>query len=439
MGIWGFILLILNYFGQLHFGVANSLNVLLVQHRDEPSKYRSYVTNSLLLISIPSFLVGLVYMFYVVVGIEEVDNNHAGRYLGVVCLIAVFQYFNGIFANIFRVRNKLNSISLTQSLVVIVPFVVVFLFRGAKLVDALIVSYLISNLMCIIYSISSGILPKPKISDVKVTIQKEIFIKGIFLFLYNTCFAFIVISVRTVVSANYPIEEFGLFTFAFTLGNAVMMLMDAISFIAFPKVISLFSTKDDNIANLRLIKIRELYMTAAHLVIYIIFPIMPLLAIAMPQYEGSTTAFNLIVLALAMNTNNFGNSSLLIARNREKIAAIVAAVALLLNIIVALVLVKFFDVNYNNVALATLFANLFICISMYYLCCKELKVPVEINNIFPLRLLIPYMIAVVISVFCLSAILWLPIIVFVTINLPAIKKLLTICKRTLNDSSIIKI
>lgn len=439
MGVWGLVLLVLNYLGQFHFGIANSLNVLLVQNKDSSQKYNGYITNSLFLILIISLFVGLFYLYTVFIGVEELEKYDVGKYMWAVCLIAVFQYFNGVFANIFRVSNRLNSISFTQSLVVIIPFIVIFLFKEKQLVDALVASYFISNLICVIYALYSGIVPRPKIYDINLSTQKELLVKGIFLFLYNTCFSFIVISIRTIVSTNYSIEEFGLFTFAFTLANAVMMLMDAFSFIAFPKVISLFCSNDVEILREKVSNIRNLYMDVSHFITYLFLLLMPILSYFMPQYHGSVVAFNLIVLALALRTNSFAHSSLLIARNQEKKAAFISSTALIINIFIGLFLVKVLRVGYNYVTFATLIANLYMCFAMYISGNRILQIKTGIKDFFPLRLLIPYTIAVSISVLELSQFLWVPVTVFIILNIPAIKRMLYMVYRIVKDSSIINI
>ena len=51
-GIWGFILLLINYLRIIDFGISSATNILLVQNKDNPQKSSNYVTNSLFLISI---------------------------------------------------------------------------------------------------------------------------------------------------------------------------------------------------------------------------------------------------------------------------------------------------------------------------------------------------------------------------------------------------
>ena len=159
----------------------------------------------------------------------------------------------------------------------------------------------------------------------------------------------------------------------------------------------------------------------------------------MPQYQGSIAAFNLIVLALAMNTNNFAHSSFLIARNKEITAALIAAGALFVNIIVALLLVNVFHVSYTSVAIAMLFANLFLCAVSYYMCSKYLGADIDYKNFFPIRLLIPYILAVVISLLGLSYIIWVPLLLYVILNRTIVKKLIGLASRLLKDATIFNI
>ena len=67
MGIWGFILLLLQYFAQFHFGIANSFNILYVHHRENPLECNNYIGNSLLLIGYLSVIVVLFYLYKIAI------------------------------------------------------------------------------------------------------------------------------------------------------------------------------------------------------------------------------------------------------------------------------------------------------------------------------------------------------------------------------------
>lgn len=437
MGVWGFVLLLINYFSQFHLGIANALNVLLVQHKDNKCKYNEYVWNSLFATLLLILFVALFYIYTEFVGIDDIVKFHANKYVLPVCLIAMLQYYNGIFTNIFRVENKLNSISFCQSILVILPFVCVFFFKGKILVDILVSCYLLGTMISFIYAICSKIIPIPNLSIFKKEMLKEILKKGVYLFLYNSCFAFIVISIRTIVSSNYSVNDFGKFTFAFTLGNAVMMLMDAFSFIAFPKVLSVLGDKKKSEVEYSLKYYSEIYTTCAHLVMYVFLLMMPALLYFMPQYSDSVPAFNIIGLALLMNAHNFLMSSFLIAKNMEKVSAKISMQGLILNVVIAIFLVKGLYVAYNLVVLATLITYFFMTILTFNQCRKEIRI--SLRDVFPIRMVIPYIVALILSIYSVSDFLWIPFILFVVLNFKRIVKLKDLTLRLINDSNLINI
>lgn len=437
MGIWGFVLLMINYFSQIHLGIANALNVLLIQHNDNEEDYNEYVWNALIANALLILAVLLFYIYYLVIGIEDVVRYHADAYVIPICLIAIFQYYNGIFNNIFRVKNRLNCISFCQSIVVILPFLCLPFFEGQKLVDILVGCYFVGTLISVIYSLFKGIIPRFKISFFKYNKLLEIFKKGIYLFLYNSCFAFIVISIRTIVSSNYSVDNFGKFTFAFTLANAVMMLMDAFSFIAFPKVLSVLANKDNQEVSAVLKKYHSIYVVTANLVMYVFLLLMPVLTILMPQYVDSIPAFNIIGLALLMNAHNFLISSFLIARNQENFSAKISAIGLVLNVFVALMLVKIFKVDYNLVALAMLFSYFIMTYVTYRKCVKTICL--SITDIFSIRMIIPYSMALLLSIFSFYNYLWLPLLLFLLLNYRDVYSLKIVATRLLKNSNIINI
>ena len=63
LGIWSFIVLIINYFGQIDFGIANSLNVFLIQNRDDSRISSIFIFNALLLLTFFSFLIFMSIFF----------------------------------------------------------------------------------------------------------------------------------------------------------------------------------------------------------------------------------------------------------------------------------------------------------------------------------------------------------------------------------------
>ena len=318
MGIWGFILLLLQYFQQFHFGIANSFNVLYVHHRDNEQECNNYIGNSLMLVCYLALLVVCFYLYYVFIGFSGFEKYHADKYVIWICLIAVLQYFVQFFVNLLRVKNQLNMVGFCQSIIVVLNFVCILLFQGEALIQGLIASYIIGNMLCILLVLGSGSVPVYSKMEISVSCQKEILKKGLYLFLYNSCFYFIIISIRTIISSNYTIEEFGMFTFSFTLAHAVLLVLETFSFIVYPKIIDKLSSNNTEIVFKNIKLFRSIFITSAHALIYVALVCFPILLFFFPKYEGALTSLNLIALAILLNYNSCGYLELFIARNHEK-------------------------------------------------------------------------------------------------------------------------
>ena len=217
MGVWGFLLLLTTYFQQCHFGIANSLNVLMVHSKDDKNKVDNYIANSLILVCYQSIIVTFIYIYYLVFGFSIFNKFHVTDYFVWVCIIAILQYFSSLIMNIFRVRNMLNFVAFCQSIVVLLNFICLFFFTGKLLISFLIGGYVLGNFICILLFIFSNTTPVFSSVKIRLRIQQEIIRKGLYLFLYNSCFYFIVISIRSIISSYYSVSEFGLFTFAYLL------------------------------------------------------------------------------------------------------------------------------------------------------------------------------------------------------------------------------
>lgn len=296
MGIWGFILLLINYFQQFHFGIANSLNIFLIHHKDNKRECDDYIANSLLLVGGMSFFALIFAVYYYLVDIPYFEKYHIRGYMIWICLVAVLQYFNMVFINILRVKNKLLQVSFNQSIIVFLNFACVFFLTGEALIYCLVAGYLIGNLLCILCAALSHIIPSFREVSITRAYLADILKKGVYLFLYNSCFYFIIISIRTIVSYYYPIDEFGLFTFSFTLAHAILLLLEAFAFVIFPKVIHKLSSNNMQEVNDMLTKLRRIYISSAHLLVYMALCCFPLFIYYVPKYAGAWQVFNLISL-----------------------------------------------------------------------------------------------------------------------------------------------
>ncbi len=424
MGIWGFILLLLQYFQQFHLGIANSFNVLYVHHRNNEQECNNYIGNSLVLISYLAIFVIVFFICYLFGGIAWWEKYHADKYIVWVCLIAILQYFVQFFINLFRVKNQLNRVTFCQSIVVVLNFICIFFFRGELLISWLVAGYVIGNILCAVLALTSKSIPRKGKIVISISYQREILRKGVYLFFYNSCFYFIIISIRTIISGYYSVEDFGTFSFSFSLAHAILLLLEAMSFVIFPKIVGRLSLGNSTEVMSVITKLRTVYITSAHLLIYIGLLCFPILLLFFPKYNGALLALNLIALTILMNTNSYGYTELLISRNQERLAAIISAIALVINCALALLFVLLIHCSYEYVILATMVTYLIFSGSV--MCCarKLLGMSMSLSEWFPIRLFVPFLFSLTISVAQYSKFLFIPFVLFVFMNIKQIREIL---------------
>lgn len=442
MGIWGFLLLLINYFAQIHFGIANSLNILLVHHKGNKTECDIYIANAIVLTVFLSSAVGLFYLYYRIFGIPLFDKYHINDFFIWICLIGVLQYFNMLAINVFRVKNMLNHVTFSQSIIILINFLGVILFDGKSLINYLIIGYIVGNILILFLSGISNCIPKANNFLISIPIQFEIAKKGIMLFFYNSCFYFIVLSIKTIVSKYYEVKEFGMFAFSFSLGQAVMLLIGAFSFIVFPKLIDNLSSSNYDEVKKTIAKVRVGYITSAHLIVYTALMLFPLLLLFIPQYFGALKVLNLIALTTLLDANSFGFSTLLLARNKERTSALISIVSLGVNIMLGLFLAKIIHVEFSYVIFATMITYIIFSFSVTRYGAKLIginKWSYTLRNGFPTKLLLPYLSAICLSVMQMSILLFVPLFVCVCLNYKEIKQAFRIVNRLLTKPSLINV
>ena len=426
MGVWGFLLLILNYFQQAHFGISNSLNVLMVHYKDTPHQTSLYINNSLFLVSLVAIVALGLFGFLCGSNLNSFTKYGVDRYAVVLAIIIVLQYYNQLFLNIFRVKNKINYVTFSQSIIILLNFFPVFFFEGENLVMLLLFGNLVGGILSFISVIPSRVLPSIELKALRWSIQKEILSKGLLLFLFNTCNVFIIISTRTFVSGYYSVEEFGLFTFSFSFAHAMLLLLESISFIIFPKLIDKMSSNIEENVYKSVQDITSYYTTCSHLLIFFALLLFPLLIYCFPKYDKALSCLNITALTILMSSYSYGCGTLLIAKNKEKLSALSSLLALVANTVIAYLLINMLEVDFSRVILASMVSYfimtfLFGCFG-FRIMGKNMYEMVKAN--YPLRHVLPYIVGVTICLLELEYMIAIPLLLFLMMN----KKQLNIVK-----------
>lgn len=442
LGIWGFILLITQYINHLSFGISDSVTAIISVKKDKEFYAQKIIGTSLtMLICLSLILVS----FFV---LNEIFNLNLGikynfsSYTPIVVLIGILGYFNTLFNHIYRVYGRLFEIAFNQTVFPILILIAIIFFKKDELLWALVGANFLAFLMSfIVYIIKTPVQLKPIFI---FRLFKIIQVKGWYLFIYNTSFYFIVISIRSFVSGFYSVEEFGYFTFAFSLANVILLLLQAFAYLILPKLLNRFASasNDQNIELLE--KLRNAYVTTSHFLVHIAILFFPIFLLLFPQYNSASEAFKLIGLSVVLYTNSFGYSSLLIAKGYEKKLGLFSFSALIINIIIALVLIKIFNVPFSLVILATMISYFLYVFMLGYKGRRMLKLNTSIvaviKDLYPTRLLAPYLLSLSFILFSVSDYYFIvSLILFLILNFKVLLKLKDIVRTIILKPNFINI
>ena len=424
-GIWSFILLLVNIGSSCNWGIGSAATILLVQNKEDQSLCSRYTFNSLLLVLLTFIPPVLIAGYDRIIGIPVLAKYHLGNLIYAVTAIVLLQYVCNFFINVFRVKNRIVEIIIQQSLWPVCMLLAVFFAQGKNLLTLLTVSYIAALLIPVIIFISKKqvcFTGKPEKS-----LMKEIAKKGFFLFLYNACFLFIVLTTKLQVSYFYSVQEFGYFAFACALAQGIMLLLDSLIFLLFPKMIDMLKGNDTQkiIAGINLL--RKNYILPLHLLFYTVLAVSPVFFYFLPQYAQSYRPFVLILFTLLMYSHCFGYNSYLLAQNKEKEFTAIVFGALILNNMIVYALI-WFNCKFELVILGTLSAYTIysVIVNCYVLyCLKERDLKIYIKKNLPADLLTLYIATLLLTIICKNPghFFAIPLVFFVLLNCSKLKKM----------------
>lgn len=441
MGIWGSIVLLLRYFQIFDFGIANSMTVLLVQNKKDASKCANLEMSAMALMCAISLFVVVIGGYYMFVGIPFLDKFDLDHRFYLVCLIAIFQYFNDYAFRISRVKGRMFEFTFYQTFLQVLLLPVVFLAHEDFLISILIITYIFAHFISLCLFVFRGSLSFR--GRFIIDLAKTILVKGFYLFIYNFCFYLIILSTKTIIADNYKVEEFGYFSFAYTLAHAALLLLTAFSSLITPKLIDKFNTNNTDEIEQTVSLIRTNYVACSHGVMYLAMAFFPLLLCFLPKYRSALMAINLTALAVLLYTNSFGYVSLLMTKNRERSLAFNTFITLAINAALAWGLAVLLKVDYSYVIFATLFSHLFYAFLVVYrgrqLLQKSNSFCGMVNEVIPIRQLLPFVIACTFSMINNSFLMWIPFVIFILFNLQDIKGIVRTVKTVMQRPNVIDV
>lgn len=442
LGIWGFITLVTSYLNHFNFGIVHSATAIISVYKRKEFYVEKTIGASVVMLIILSCMITVFFISNYLFDINFGSKYNFNVYAPVVLLIGVLAHFNNLLSSIFRVYGKLFEIAFHQTIFPVLITAAIIFFKKEDLIWALVSANFLSFFLAFILYVFRS--PVKLRLTFNINLFKRIQIKGWHLFVYNSSFFFIVISTRSLVSGYYSVEEFGYFTFAFSLSNVMLLLLQAFSYLIYPKLLNRFASANSLQNSEMLEKLRDAYVSTSHLLIHFAILFFPLLLILFPRYELASEAFKLIALSIVLYTNSFGYSGLLIAKGHEKKLGGAAFLALVVNVIAALILIELLNVPFTLVILSTLLSYFIYVFILGYMGRKILELNVSIlsilKDIIPLRLFLPYFSSLCLVVFSVADTYFvIPLVLFLILNFRVLLRLKKIIKSIILNPNLINI
>lgn len=344
-GVYGFILILLQYFNYSNLGLQYSINFFFSKKR---SNYINDLifSNSVFLSLICSTILTFCFFLFSLYENEVFKKYILNQYYFLIYLIGLLQILNQLYLNVFRVVGKIFQINIFQIIIPLLQILGFLFFVGKDLFMFLLYVNFLGNLFSLyIFYTSSPINFKFKYVFIHKNVIHILFKKAISLLLYNISFYLIVLTTLTIASIFYSINDFGNLILGNNLSNAVVMLIGSVSFLLFPKIISLMKKTTNKSEIVFLInKSNDIYVLFILLFIFLAINIFPFLQYFLPEYYNAFIYFKLLLISQIFFSFSFGHCNYLLAISKEKLLTKNALSSLFINLLLISLIIYF---NFN--------------------------------------------------------------------------------------------
>ena len=437
-GIYGFAMLLISYLAILNFGITHSTTVLLVQNKKNENEIKNIVYNAILIIFIITLFIILGSLFYYVFDINYFKKYDIKEIFYFIPLIAIVSHFNILFLTIYRFKNKLFEIAFQQSFKPFLVLISLFFSTEKNLLTIILLAFLIGEIVSLLMFLFRKQIPFG--GEFSIYKCKEIFTKGFYLFLYISSISLLIISTRSFISYYYSVGDFGIFTFSYSLANALLLFLQAFTFIITPKILDKLNSKNNSQTILTIDNINVNYITFSYLLLFIAILIFPHFLKFFPEWEVALTTLNIVVISIMMFSNSYTYAAFLMAQHKEKLLSFIALISLAINVIVAYILIRFFDVEMQYVIISNMLSYFVfgvLCCFFTYKTLSDYELKKMFFIFFPLRLLIPYILLIVTIFNHIQSLIYLPFILFLIMNHKNLKLIILSINKVLYKSDLI--
>jgi O-antigen/teichoic acid export membrane protein len=431
LGSYAFISLIIEYLSYYNLGVYGSMNrEVSINYGDaSKEKYIQKVFNTSLSFSLtllaPIIFISLSFLWFA----PNVFPETIRDYILIIVALVLFLQFRYFFLRYFRLYERyyiIITIELISNLIILFG---TLLFVPKYSLMGLMVTLLVSNVL--IFIISIIFLD----SKLKFTLDrkliKKLVIAGIPILFY-TLGEKIFTSIDRLMIVNYfSFNELGQYQLGKTMAYGVLMSLDALLFIFYPKILKYLNS--DTKGNRKDINAKDLitvskYFDIVTLPIIIIGIILlpPFITMVLPNYLTSIYITKILLLGYGFQNLTFMPSSYLVSNNQQKKLAPIIGISVLLMIMSNYFVIKL-GYGINGMVVATSMVFLMNTCLMFIMCFRHLEMKITKNTfsvIWRRTLFFFIALGIILNNYDVSYLIIPYLIIYSSITIKSIKKLM---------------
>ena len=335
-GIWGFIKLIWQYLSFITIGLHFAVNVLIASNKSNSSSVKEYANTAITVVMTIGLALIVIAGVISASGLNLFPKYNISKLFVAVIAVGLLKNINIVNINIDRNFNSLYSIALYYLLSELIILPILFIFPSDILLTWIVYTTLIIEFVFLLLFI----IRRPitfKFSLTKKPIA-ELFKRGTKLLIYNYSLILMFLSVRTIVANFYTVEEFGEYSFVNSIVDALFIAFSSIIWVFFPKMITKFSSINDQDILPTIYQLRKIYLPLLFFALLTVGYCVFIVNHFFPNYNSFPVLFIFMLISLGMRDYAFGFNMLLIAKNYEMVLAKTALVAIVLNTLMTFVL-----------------------------------------------------------------------------------------------------
>ena len=369
-GIWAFLQMVEKYIAYKNFGLYFTLNIELSNNFEDKDFARDYVSKCVNIYVLISLIVFVLTAIFYLLDINIAEKYRLKDFIFILVILATLRNFEKIYANIFRVYNKLKLIIVSEFLLHTLPLLTILFFDGIELIYAL----LIASVFSLIISISFYSYYSPlKISyfrffNADSVVDTNVLLKnGFMLLLINVSVYLFNLSSKTFVSTFYSVEQMGYFSFAISITMASLFGMKAARWAIYPNILKKLSSIDERLKLRSFVdKIERMNSYLLINFIHIIILLTPLLFWFFPEYLPANNVLLVLLVAQGIVSMGLGYNTFIMNRKLFKQLVVSNLVALSV-VLVGNYFLAFFQVNLLHIGQVILVAYFIVLVGMNFI------------------------------------------------------------------------